>query len=393
MRYGLLAVMTSLLAGGGIAQGDPISYEQIPSGVGSYAHVDVDQLLASRIVHGPGFPSLEDQIKSSFGGDLAAFTMYAYGGDDADKAAILVRARGFDIGKWWEPKLSAAKNAVTFNYQGHTVHHSSQGLEALVDRSAEAPADKVAGAPTGKAENHGEAVATKQEPVRRNTFSLGLGIGKINDPFRGPVYVAFVGQDLLVASGDIRGMADALDVLDGRRPSLAKEDPKGLKIDAPKGAIFVGAGLTANLQGNTDEKNKEKTAADSSRQPLAHDARSGFGFDFLGSFSGKATLGRLEGGEDAQSEYIHASLTMVDPASAEQLKNMILGLKAMVSFSSNSAQKALIVPLNVRAAGKDVMLDWSWSVGKMDELYRLMRDDASGGRSSPTSRPSTLPSP
>lgn len=385
MRYGMLVVITSLLAGAGSVQGDSVAYDQIPAEVGSYFHMDLDQLLASRIAHAPDFPSVEDQMKSSFGGNLAAFTMYAYGGDDADKAAILVRARGFDIGKYWEPKLAAARNGVTFNYQAHAVHYSPKGLQALMEQPVEPRA--------ARAEDHGESAASKQETAPRNSFSLGMGMGKTNDPFRGPVYVAFVGQDLLVASGEIRGIADALDVLDGRKPSLAKQDPNGLKIDVPKGAIFVGAGLTANLQGNTDEKNKEKTGADSSRPPLAHDASSGFKFDFLGSFSGKAMVGRLEGGEDAQSEYIHASLTMVDPASAEQLRNMILGLKAMASFSSNSTQKPLIVPLDVRAAGKDVLLDWSWPAGKTDELYRLMGDDASGGRSSPASVPSTQQSP
>ena len=63
---------------------------------------------------------------------------------------------------------------------------------------------------------------------------------------------------------------------------------------------------------------------------------------------------------------------MADPDSAEQLKNLILGVKALVSLSKVD-RKPLIDPLDVKANGKNVVLHWSWSEAKLSELTRLMR--------------------
>jgi hypothetical protein len=110
------------------------------------------------------------------------------------------------------------------------------------------------------------------------------------------------------------------------------------------------------------------------------------------STDSRSTLCRFQAGEDAHAEYVHAALTMTDPQSAELLKNMIVGFKALAFFSSKSRQKALIAPLEVRAAGKDVLMEWSWPSTHIDDLYRLMQDSAKEP-SSPTTVPATQPCP
>lgn len=380
MRTAIAAVIGIVLSYGITARGSAIQYEQIPADVGAYFHLDLDQLVASRIATAGGSPdAMKDELKSFFGGQVTALTVYAGTAADADRAALVIHTKDFDSAKVWEPRLAAAKHAVAFTYERHVVHYTSQGLEELLN-------------PPG--EEHGGKTAPRAQTAqpappedRRTSLTLGMGTGK-SDPFRGPIYVSFVGRDLIVITSDLREMADCLDVLDGRKPSLAREDPKGLKVEPPAGVIFVGVGLTANLHANTHPDGDPAAGQDTHRSP-AHDATGGFDLDFLGSFRGKATLGRLWGGENAEGEYAHASLTMVDAQSADKLKNVALGLKALVSLSANPEQRYLIDSLTVGAAGKDVLLDWTCPANKTADLVRLIEENSGEQGPGPATAPTT----
>jgi hypothetical protein len=65
---------------------------------------------------------------------------------------------------------------------------------------------------------------------------------------------------------------------------------------------------------------------------------------------------------------------MTDADSAEQLKNLIMGVKALVSLSQEQ-KKPLIDPLDVQSTGKSVALHWSWPTAKLPELIRLGRGE------------------
>jgi hypothetical protein len=72
---------------------------------------------------------------------------------------------------------------------------------------------------------------------------------------------------------------------------------------------------------------------------------------------GKAQFARFDLGENDQNEFADASFTMTDPDAAEQLKNLLLGIKALVSLSQQQ-QRPFIDPLQINSFGKDVILHW-----------------------------------
>jgi hypothetical protein len=217
---------------------------------------------------------------------------------------------------------------------------------------------------------------------------MGLGGGDwMQNILNGPTYTAFVGQDLLIITTDVPSMAHALDVLAGKQPSLAKQDPKKLKFDGPSGVLALGAGLKAGV--NVDHSD-DKSGAKKGRPPVDKPDAGQFGIDFFGSFSGKAQVGHFDAGEDDHSEYIDASISMVDADSAEQLKNLIQGVKAMVLLSQ-TPKAPLIAPLEIAANDKDVNLHWTWPTAKLSELARLTQDQGDHDTNVPATAPAQSP--
>ena len=231
-------------------------------------------------------------------------------------------------------------------------------------------------------------------PAQESRGYLGIGLGGSEDyrrSWNGSFYTAYVGQDLIVVALDLPSMAEALDVLDAKKPSLAKEDPHGLKLEPPPGVIVVGAGLSAEWTGGNlgGHDNLSDDKAGSTTRPVRV-ANSDFGLDLFGSFKGKARLARFDMGENEQSEYADAAFTMIDPDSAGQLKNLLLGVKALVSLSQ-AQERPLIDPLKVEAAGNDVALHWSMSTAKLTELLRDAAQLPAHGSSLPTNVPTSQP--
>jgi hypothetical protein len=216
---------------------------------------------------------------------------------------------------------------------------------------------------------------------------VGIGTGgDVMTWLKGPSYAAFVGNDLIVLTADLHTMAVALDVLNGKKPSLANQDPHGIKINPVRGSIMAGAGFTAVFKAaNVDDP---ANGPGSTTQPMkvSESTTGGFGLDLFGSFTGKAQVASFDAGEEEQSVFISAAFSMVDVESAEQLKNLAIGFKALVALSK-TARQPLIDPLMIQTDGKKVTLHWSWPVAKLDELSRLARNPSDAATSSPATRP------
>lgn len=368
------------------AAAEAIRYEQIPADVTGYAHVDMERILSSRLIaHFTDPAKAIAQMESEFGGRLLSATIYSrVGGDSMARMVVLCHARGQKLFEQMEAKSAKARDAVTVDYGGQKIYFSSAGQFELLTDNTPATTN-----PSGEQEPE------STPPKKRNNSTLWLGMGDGVDIklwTQGPSYRAYVGQGMIVATTDLKSMADALDVLNGKKPSLATHDPGRLKSPPRQGVMIVGAGLTA---GFTADNREEATTNPSwyqgpTTRPAAPANPTGFGLDLFGSFTGKAKLARFDLGEDQGTEYVNLSFAMADQASAEQLKNLVLGMTALISLSQVE-QQPLIQPLLVQARGNDVELQWTWPTEKLDELARLVQgknDDRRATRSSSASQPS-----
>lgn len=370
MRYPGIIVVLALLAPAGRA--DPVRYEQIPADVMSYSHVDVDALLASRPSQIPfdGQAGLRTKLQSpplkqTLTGSVRSCTIYSLGA--GDQVVLLLHASQQRFRDEFEQPRS--RDRVIFQYGTQEVHYSSSCLLPEL---------------FGKGNDNGA-------PGVDVPSQLSIGLGTSQSRFHGAFYTAYVGQDLIVTALDLPAMAEAMDVLSDKKPSLAKEDPRGLKGPIATGVIIVGAGLSAEWAGGNLP---EHDAALHDRSgPATRPLKVGggnFDLDLFGSFRGKARLARFDVGEDEQNDYVHATFTMSDADSAGQLRNLIAGIKAMVSLTQ-AEERPFIDPLEIAASGKEVNLTWSMPTTKLAELIRNSAgpptDDRSSGATIPATRP------
>jgi len=373
MRTGLPLLFIVLL-NVPVVWADKIRYDQIPADASDYVHVDVDR-LASSFLFAPPFatkPSGGSQdaaamVEAIFGVRVASITVYSVG--DSKLVALLHCKE--KIAERWEAKAATGKDAFFFSYDGQDIHYTSDNPWI---------SDEVAAA-FGAVKHRG--LSQPPEPIATPQVSFGIGLGR-EDPLEiqrlmiGPVYTAFIGQDFAIATTDLPSMAHALDVVHGKKPSLANQDPQGLKAQVPPGAIIHGAGLTAELNADKFSQQGEKT--------VAGNGGSGFGFDLFGSFKGKARLARFDMGQDDQDVYVDASLALINADSAEQLKNLILGIKALISLSAAN-RRPLIDVLEIQTAGTDVVLHWKWPTTNLSELFRLAQERSDHAKPLPATDP------
>jgi hypothetical protein len=362
MRYGLIVLLIAMFAGAG--QGEAIRYDQIPADAVGYFHVDVDRLLASRLsqIKFGGGDSVRKNIelgfRNSVWGSIQSATMFILG-KDGDPVLLL---RGSAQKFQHEVENPRSSDAVVFDYDHQDVHYSSSCLLPEI---------------FGKGGEKNNSNNDMQPGM-----SVGLGTGGGHSRFHGAFYTSYVGQDLIVAALDLPAMAEALDVFHAKKPSLAKEDSHGLKIDGPPGVIVVGAGLSAEWWASNLESHDKVADYKPTTRPVTV-ASSDFGMDLFGSFKGKARIARFDVGEDEQNEYADAGFTMIDADSAGQLKNLLLGVKALVSLSQAQATP-LIDPLEIDTVANNVTLHWSMPTAKLSEFIRKMAAAPSHDGSLPT---------
>jgi hypothetical protein len=366
MRIGNLLTVIAIFSATAVA--DPIRYDQIPADAVSYFSGDVDRFLSSRLGQ-TKINGIDERanVAVAFPGiaPLESLTMFSLGSEGSP--VVLWHAPAQKFHQYFEAARS--KDTVVFEYDRQEVHYSSSCLLPEM---------------FGKG---GEKNVANNEPQNQ----LSIGIGGSASRFHGAFYTAYVGQNLIVTTLDLPAMAEELDVLNGKKPSLAKEDPHGLKADAPPGVIVIGAGLSAQWTGgNLAEPDKSADdKAGATTRPVSV-ANSDFGMDLFGSFKGKARIARFDMGENEQDEYADATFTMIDPDSAGQLKNLLLGIKALVSLSQ-AQQRPLLDPLEIETAGNDVTLHWSMPTAKLSELIRHAAEAATHDTSLPTNIPATPP--
>jgi hypothetical protein len=380
MRDCLFLPLIPLLAAIAAPAGaDPINYDQIPADVTGFLQWNMEGFLASRIATEIGITAqVAEKLNAGLGGKFQSITIYSRGGAEPTGVVLVHVTLSADAHKRLEELVANETDSVAFNYGSHEVHYSTGTLQEMIATAGAAYTKAVF--PTAT-QPSAESKSAGAEP-KHTRFELGLDTGgKTADFDKGHPYVCFVGDNLIVGTIDLPSMAHALDVLDGKKPSLSKEDPKGLKSVLPQGVIVVGAGLNAVLDTDANDPAGSSLAA---KPPvkIADKGPGGFDLDLFGSFKGKAVLARVDAGENATDDFADASFGMIDTDSAEQLKNLIVGVKALVSLS-NAKEKPLIDPLEVNADGKTVLLHWSWPTAKLVALIEESRGSNKHEGSSP----------
>jgi hypothetical protein len=346
------------------AEASPVRYDQIPSDATGYIYIDFDRLLSSRLLRESGEAAEAGEQIDSVVGRHAGFAIYSPKTGGPGGFVMLIYRSAPALRQKIEAGIASAGNSVEFTYGKHSIHYTPASPVALLYSLPPPPKTTT---PTPEA----------SKPAKTSgSFTLGLGgSNQVGQNFTtGPCYVTFVGTDLILVAGDVPAVAGAIDVIEGRKPSLDQQDPQGLKGELPSGMIATGAGLTAQLAGTNPEQ------ATPSRPAVAGN---NFTFDLFGSFKGKANLARFDFGEDDQNVYVDGLFAMKDPEAATQLSKLLSGMKALI-YLSQAEVKPLLDPVEVKAADKDVKLRWTWPTGKLPELFRLLDQQ----NPSPTTAPS-----
>ncbi len=404
MRNGTLLLLVWLLCAA-TARAEGIRYDRIPADATGYIHMDFDPFLTSASVRQMGahdVADLESQFSDLFG-QHTDITIYIPKSSEPEAFVVLCHSLDPKLRQRLETNIANPKTHVTlksgdtqlaattltFTYDQQEIHYTSVNMfHFLVDPSLAMPDE----APLPPA-------TRPAAPVKKpsSEFVIGLGSDTGENPFvhKKPSYTAFVGQDLIVIAPDFPAIANALDVIHGKKPSLAQQDPQGLKVDAPPGVWLVGAGLTAEYSKENAAKGNHHTADATGNAPPDAKAgdlsEKGFGFDLFGSFKAKARLARFEAGQEDKQIYVDAWLTMKDAQSTEQLKNLAIGLKAMICLSQKNVTP-LLLPLEIQRANNDVVLHWSWPNAKLSELIQAFEQANNDHDDSlPATAPATQP--
>jgi hypothetical protein len=438
MRYGIVFLLITLLAAA-TARADSIRYDQIPADATGYFCLDTNRLLSSQLWQQmPDATFMASQFNTIFGqyADISLYTLKTnFPPGSPDGYVFLWHTTDPQVLQRLKTEITGYKQTYIIflgpfqaefpgragsiqmvgSIQANNVVQSNGSIQAkgsvqvqvegpdqakgsvLQAQSATitvnenqlqeiymttmSPAGLLSGMSPNEKPQQAQITMKPSEPAKgsEGSFRLGLGNGQITLD-KGPCYIAFVGQDSIVIAGDIPSMAQALSVMQGNTPSLATQDPQSLKVDAPPGAIMVGAGIMASFSQNN-------TGAAGGAAQSANNA-AGLGFDF-GSLEANAQLARFDMGEDQQHLYIDASVAMNDSDSAGQLKNLVLGVKALICLSQ-ADKKPLLDPLQIDLSGKNVALHWSWPTAKLPELFRLTEVQNAGDHSQPAA-PATQP--
>jgi hypothetical protein len=417
MRKGIVLLLAVVLNTASL-QAKGIRFDLIPADAMSYIHVDADHFrttkLWGRIMQGKADAEpLEEKL---LGGRIGDFTVYMVG----SKSDLVLMVHG-DAGLLQHALASveAAKGAVVVSYQNQDIHYASEN-------------------PWGRL--FGNPKAARPGRLSGSGFvSMGFGgQAGIQHWADGTLCVAFLDENLMIAASDLSDMTHAIDVIKGKKSSLAQEDRRGLKSDAPDGTFIQGVGLTAEFA--TDKLNaaidrpirvvipgptsgqstgtvvtppaggtviepwqgpltreqmdamaEEKLRADEAALQAAADStgrtqpgqEGGFmGFNLGGPLRGKARLARFDMGEDDQNFYMDASVAMTDGAAAEQLKNLVLGIKALITLSEER-HSGLIEPVQAQVKGTEAIIHWQWPVSNLSELFRLARGVGEREQSAP----------
>jgi hypothetical protein len=353
-----LIFLLSLLWLVSVGRADPIHFDQIPADVAGYVHLDIDRLLASNLANQvyaarEGHPvNLAAELRNALGTQFSGVTAYYTGGAE-QRGALMVRISDPADYTKAENAAMADRDAVVIQINQQKVYYTSAAA-ALV----KSPATQSA-----------EPEAVSQPPQKKKPYSFTLGFdangpmvdGRPWNPFNGPSYLAFTGNGLLIITSDIRGIAQAIDVLKGTKPSLATQDPLGLKMQPQAASIVVGAGLTATFR-RDDPSGASPATAPSTQESTVQNGD--LSINLFNPFRARTRLARFEISEEDQNDHIRATLSMTGAESAEQFKNLVTGVKALL-FLSNVDTRPYVAALDVQTSGNEVSLHWSYPTAKL----------------------------
>jgi hypothetical protein len=366
-----------------VGRADPIHFEQIPADVAGYAHLDIDRLLASNLANQVyaarvGHPvNLAAELRNALGTQFSGVTAYYTGGPE-QRGALMVRISDPADYTKAENAAMADRDAVVFQINQQKVYYTSAAA-ALIKPPAPRPAES----------EPATQPSDKRKPYR---FTLGfdangpLVAGRPWNPFNGPSYLAFTGNGLLIIASDIRGIAQAIDVLQGTKPSLATQDPLGLKMQPQAASIVVGAGLTATFR-RDDPSGATPATAPSTRESSV--TNGDLNINLFNPFRARTRLARFEISEEDQNDHIRATLLMTGTESAEQFKNLVTGVKALL-FLSNIDTRPYVAALDVQTNGNEVSLHWSYPTAKLVDVAKQWigsKDDRGHNTTSSTTQP------
>ena len=371
MRTRLIPFVAALLTTASL-RAEGIRYDRIPDDATAYFHFDVDHFIHSAAVQQSPEASDFLQQVTTFFGDKSDVTMYETRSPQSDKAdgfVLLWHSPSPGLQDRVRSALAAVKGSLSIAYDQQPITYAdTPPTHLLTPPRPPTPATLPASPPEKNEPDH--------PPHHR--YVLGLGDSQTIDPNKGPAYVAFVGPDVMVISGDLPSISQALDVFHGKRPSLAQHDPNGLKINPPPGAFLVATGLSADFQNQNDAK-------PSTTQP-APTLGGALGLDMFGTLKAKAHIARFDVGENDHNLFADASLAMKDEESAAQLKNLIIGVKGLIGLTQPKLPP-LLEPLDVQSVQKEVSLHWSWPVAKLGDLYTLLASQDNNANTGPTTSP------
>jgi hypothetical protein len=295
---------------------------------------------------------LPAELRSALGTQFSGITAYYTGGAE-QRGAMMVRISDPADYTKAQNATMADRDAVVFQINQQKVYYTSVAAALVKPPTTRSAQPEPASEPSQK----------------RNPYSFALGFdangpmvdGRPWNPFGGPSYLAFTGNGLLIITSDIRGIAQAIDVLQGAKPSLATQDPLGLKMQPQTGSIVVGAGLTATFR-RDDPTGASPATAPSTQESTVQDGD--LSINLFNPFRARTRLARFEISEEDQNDHIRATLSMTGAESAEQFKNLVTGVKALL-FLSNVDTRPYVAALDVQTNGNEVSLHWSYPTAKL----------------------------
>jgi hypothetical protein len=365
MRLPAIAILLNMLCLPCV-QAAGIDYDRIPSDATAYLHLDFAPIVSSKLCQAvPEFAPTIAQI-TTYAGNHADFTAYTVKSGGADGLVVLIHSPDSALSKFVKAGNTSTLGDFRVIYKGQEIIYSNAGFGGGLQPTTQ---------PTALTQSAASAATT--HPAEEHTdshiaFSLGLevGAGTRIDQFLygGPCYAAFVGPDLIVATGSLPLMAGAIDILQGARVSLGRSDPQGIKMTSPPGAWVLAAGVNVVFaRGLLDhEQGTPGPNGEASKQT------GGTGMDMFGSLKSKARLGRFDMGEDEKSLYLDGTFAMDDAESAIQLRNLSTGVQALLTLSQPQV-RVLVAPLKIGSADKDVRMRWTWPAEKLPELVQAIK--------------------
>ena len=372
MRIRLIPLVAALLTATSL-HAEGIRYDRIPDDATSYFHLDVNGLLHSTAMRqAPNANEVLQQITELFG-DKSDITMYETRSSHSDKAdgyVILWHSSAPGLQDRVRSALAAVKGNFIIAYDQQPITFAdTSATHLLTPPEHPTPATLPAAPPEKNPPDH---------PLH-NRFIIGLGDSEVAiDPNKAPAYVAFVGPDLMVISGDLPSIGHALDVLHGKHPSLAQQDPNAIKMNPPPGTFVIATGLSAEFQNQNDDK-------PTTTQP-APTIGGALGLDMFGTLKAKARIASFDVGENDHNLFADASLAMKDDDAAAQLKNLVIGVKGLIGLTQPKVSP-LLDPLEIQSAQKEVSLHWSWPVAKLGDFYTLLASQDNNADAGATTRP------